>query len=194
MEIQEDSWFTRQEEIFKLVEACNTDEKLSILAKLESKDTEPNEAINTEGTHLEKESDDTKKHAKKEDHTASTSAVNLAGMKCRPTSRRCGLCENCLLADCGKCRFCKDKPRFGGPGKLKQACSKKKCLQLAKPKTGSPSKEDRAQSPSKEEEEKAESPSKDNRPVPSKIQKSARTSIKYVIGFANLNLQFLTHY
>ena len=35
---------------------------------------------------------------------------------------------------------------------------------------GSPSKEDRAQSPSKEEEEKAESPSKDNRPVPSKVK------------------------
>ena len=60
----------------------------------------------------------------------------FAGMKCRPTSRRCGLCENCLQADCGQCKYCKDKPRFGGPGKLKQACSKKKCLKLAKPKLG----------------------------------------------------------
>ncbi|XP_065889198.1 DNA (cytosine-5)-methyltransferase 1-like [Dysidea avara] len=146
MEIQEGNWFTRQEEISKInrLRHATTDEKLSILAKLESKDTEPTEAIATEYTDLEKSNtkkaaDDTKKHTKMEDHTASDvkpSVVNLAGMKCRPTSRRCGLCDNCLQADCGQCKYCKDKPRFGGPGKMKQACSKKKCQKLAKPKLG----------------------------------------------------------
>lgn len=56
--------------------------------------------------------------------------------KCRSKSRRCGACENCIKADCGMCKFCKDKPRFGGPGRLKQACSQKKCLKLTKPKAG----------------------------------------------------------
>lgn len=56
--------------------------------------------------------------------------------KCKPTSRRCGLCENCLLADCGECKYCRDKPAFGGPGKLKQACIKRKCLKLTNSKPG----------------------------------------------------------
>ena len=30
--------------------------------------------------------------------------------KCRSTSHRCGACENCIKADCGMCKFCKDKP------------------------------------------------------------------------------------
>lgn len=29
--------------------------------------------------------------------------------------------------DCGICIFCKDKPKFGGPGKRKQCCELKKC-------------------------------------------------------------------
>ena len=35
-----------------------------------------------------------------------------------------------------KYKFCKDKPQFGGPGKLKQSCIKRKCLRLGKPKPG----------------------------------------------------------
>ena len=64
------------------------------------------------------------------------SVYTYVGTKCRVTSRRCGLYENCLQTDCGKCKFCKDKPRFGGPGKLKQSCIKRKCLRLGKPKPG----------------------------------------------------------
>ena len=29
------------------------------------------------------------------------------------------------VADCGRCRFCLDKPRFGGPHKLRRACEQK---------------------------------------------------------------------
>lgn len=48
---------------------------------------------------------------------------------------RCGECQACLRDDCGKCVFCKDKPKFGGPGKLKQVCQLKKCnyMRLAPP-------------------------------------------------------------
>lgn len=44
--------------------------------------------------------------------------------------KRCGSCPGCLQTDCGSCVFCKDKPKFGGPGKRKQCCEKRKCNQL----------------------------------------------------------------
>ena len=36
---------------------------------------------------------------------------------------RCMQCEACLRAeDCGRCEFCRDKKKFGGPNIKKQAC------------------------------------------------------------------------
>ncbi|GIZ05326.1 hypothetical protein CEXT_541021 [Caerostris extrusa] len=40
--------------------------------------------------------------------------------------KRCGVCETCQLPDCGQCSFCKDMIKFGGSGRSKQACAKKK--------------------------------------------------------------------
>ena len=41
---------------------------------------------------------------------------------------RCGKCDGCLQDDdCGECLFCKDKPKFGGKGKKKKCCIRKKC-------------------------------------------------------------------
>ena len=40
---------------------------------------------------------------------------------------RCGMCDGCLTSDCGKCKYCQDKKKFGGPGKLKKACLKREC-------------------------------------------------------------------
>lgn len=45
--------------------------------------------------------------------------------------RRCGSCPACLRSDCGNCVFCKDKPKFGGPGTRKQCCEKKRCELLS---------------------------------------------------------------
>lgn len=42
---------------------------------------------------------------------------------------RCGACEGCRRADCGRCPNCKDKPKFGGAGVKKQACQHRRCLQ-----------------------------------------------------------------
>ena len=39
------------------------------------------------------------------------------------------------MADCGACRFCLDKPKFGGPNTLKQQCIRKQLL-LRKLKAG----------------------------------------------------------
>lgn len=40
---------------------------------------------------------------------------------------RCGKCAGCVKEDCGECKACKDKPKFGGSGTMKQSCEKKKC-------------------------------------------------------------------
>ena len=36
-------------------------------------------------------------------------------------------CQGCLRSDCGDCTNCKDKKKFGGPGKKKKACIKRLC-------------------------------------------------------------------
>lgn len=45
----------------------------------------------------------------------------------RKRGRGCGNCPGCLRDDCGTCAYCKDKPKFGGPGKKKQRCSLRIC-------------------------------------------------------------------
>ena len=40
----------------------------------------------------------------------------------------CGTCTGCTTStDCGKCKMCLDKPKFGGLGKQKQRCIMRKC-------------------------------------------------------------------
>ena len=41
--------------------------------------------------------------------------------------KRCGTCENCFAVECGICKYCLDKPKFGGNGVLRQSCINKKC-------------------------------------------------------------------
>ena len=41
----------------------------------------------------------------------------------------CGACQGCQTkSDCGQCKMCLDKPKFGGPGKRKQKCELRKCI------------------------------------------------------------------
>ena len=44
--------------------------------------------------------------------------------------KRCGQCQECRMPDCGTCKFCRDKKKFGGPGKLKKSCVKRHCTML----------------------------------------------------------------
>ena len=40
----------------------------------------------------------------------------------------CGECPGCLQNDdCGKCRYCKDKTKFGGQNRLRQKCLHRRC-------------------------------------------------------------------
>ena len=43
-----------------------------------------------------------------------------------PRRKRCGVCEVCQQADCGDCKSCKDMVKFGGTGRKKQCCEKRK--------------------------------------------------------------------
>ena len=54
-------------------------------------------------------------------------AFSLEGDKAKRRGRGCGTCPSCLRDDCGICRYCKDKPKFGGPGKKKQRCALRIC-------------------------------------------------------------------
>lgn len=48
-----------------------------------------------------------------------------------PRRKRCGVCEVCQQADCGDCKSCKDMVKFGGTGRKKQCCEKRKCPYMA---------------------------------------------------------------
>lgn len=45
--------------------------------------------------------------------------------------RHCGQCKACTRDDCGECRACIDKPKFGGPGKLRKKCYNRVCKYMA---------------------------------------------------------------
>ena len=53
------------------------------------------------------------------------SKTGRAGKKSRKYC--CGLCEGFKRANCDACSACMDKPRNGGPNKLKQKCSNRAC-------------------------------------------------------------------
>jgi len=53
-------------------------------------------------------------------------------------NKRCRQCAGCTRLDCGQCRYCKDKVKFGGDGHLKQACALKICENSQDPSKGSP--------------------------------------------------------
>jgi len=49
------------------------------------------------------------------------------GRSNKPNNQRCGTCRGCAANDCGACKNCRDKPRFGGPGIKKKACLRRVC-------------------------------------------------------------------
>ena len=45
-----------------------------------------------------------------------------------PKTIKCGKCAGCRIErDCGRCKNCQDKPKFGGPGRRKQSCVTRRC-------------------------------------------------------------------
>ncbi|XP_019876695.2 jmjC domain-containing histone demethylation protein 1 isoform X2 [Aethina tumida] len=59
--------------------------------------------------------------------------VDKGGPRRRRT--RCKKCEACIRSDCSECSFCLDMVKFGGPGRAKQTCVMRQCLQPMLPVT-----------------------------------------------------------
>ena len=57
----------------------------------------------------------------------STPEIKVDYERVRRRGRGCGNCAGCLRDDCGKCCYCLDKPKFGGPGRKKQRCALRIC-------------------------------------------------------------------
>lgn len=47
---------------------------------------------------------------------------------------RCNLCNSCRVKDCRKCAACRDMKKYGGPQRLKQACSQRPRCPFMSPK------------------------------------------------------------
>jgi hypothetical protein len=45
-------------------------------------------------------------------------------------SKACGECDGCIRPNCNKCRFCLDKPKNGGPNRLKKRCIHRVCTKM----------------------------------------------------------------
>ena len=58
---------------------------------------------------------------------SAASSSRKRGAEKRPRSVRCGKCDGCERDDCGMCKNCVDKPKFGGIGQRKQGCVRKIC-------------------------------------------------------------------
>jgi hypothetical protein len=41
--------------------------------------------------------------------------------------RACGQCEGCRQPECGNCAACLDKPKYGGPHRLRKRCENRVC-------------------------------------------------------------------
>ena len=44
---------------------------------------------------------------------------------------RCGQCPECMSEPCGTCKFCLDSPKYGGTGKLRKACLRRRCSNVS---------------------------------------------------------------
>nr|XP_054752147.1 CXXC-type zinc finger protein 1-like [Lytechinus pictus] len=65
------------------------------------------------------------------DYSPASSGQKLTRPQLR-ANRRCGECEACKrIEDCGKCDFCLDMKKFGGPNKIRQKCRLKQCIHRA---------------------------------------------------------------
>ena len=48
--------------------------------------------------------------------------------------RRCKTCAGCTaIVDCGTCKNCIDKAKFGGRGRRKQSCTYRRCITIRGP-------------------------------------------------------------
>jgi hypothetical protein len=83
------------------------------------------DAIDDEDAHDEEEEE--KEESEDVEEIPTTYGSNPRQTK-RVRGLNCGTCANCQRNDCGKCRACIDKPKFGGPNKSRRRCFHRRCL------------------------------------------------------------------
>ena len=85
---------------------------------------------------VEDEEEEEEERREKEKRVKSRTGHGESGNRRATTkkhSRRCGTCAACLCEeDCKKCRFCKDMPKYGGLGRMRQKCIKRQCHKLSR--------------------------------------------------------------
>jgi len=86
----------------------------------------------------QKVKDTTKRDERKNEHKEKSNTLRVpkqrhGNKECSTYDRkskrksRCGQCKACTRKDCGTCRHCLDKPKFGGKNVTKQVCVKRVC-------------------------------------------------------------------
>ena len=58
---------------------------------------------------------------------AAAAPKKLAAPK-RTKGKRCGVCEGCTADECGKCKYCLDMAKRGGPNTLRRPCVNRVCV------------------------------------------------------------------
>uniref|UniRef100_A0A3Q2EHU7 [histone H3]-dimethyl-L-lysine(36) demethylase n=1 Tax=Cyprinodon variegatus TaxID=28743 RepID=A0A3Q2EHU7_CYPVA len=68
-------------------------------------------------------------------HKSKTSKKHTSISALRRRRVRCKRCSACCRKECGKCQYCHDMRKFGGPGRMKKSCVMRQCLMPALPNT-----------------------------------------------------------
>ena len=77
--------------------------------------------------HEDNESLDETDNSLFSEETDELSSPVVGSRKKKKVSLRSCRCPGCLAPECGKCKYCLDKPRFGGKNRLRQRCVMKVC-------------------------------------------------------------------
>merc|ERR1719508_67818 len=67
------------------------------------------------------------KKVKNQSKRMDTSLNTSLGFSSKRKPNNCKSCDGCLREDCGECRNCRDKKKFGGSNKIRQKCVQRKC-------------------------------------------------------------------
>ena len=92
----------------------------------------PNEYFQVEDSDDDSEEDsDDDSEEDSDDDSEEDSDDDSDDENIRVRKTRCGACAACTRKDCGTCKHCKDKTKFGGPNKIRKPCLRRKCRRMS---------------------------------------------------------------
>ncbi|XP_065893101.1 DNA (cytosine-5)-methyltransferase PliMCI-like [Dysidea avara] len=97
-------------------------------------ETEPCKLQKDDQQHILDTDNETKSESKSVDTDNQEHAMPVDDNKAVAGQKRvrCGECTGCISSNCEICKYCRDSPKYGGPGKLKKACLQWKCIKMQK--------------------------------------------------------------